>query len=210
MDHIGLWIRRGFGMLALGLGAAGLFGLGSTLVDAVAAGASLIALLPTAGIALGFILPLLVLARRWLLAAPAVPPVESRVAGSAGRGSLGVALGLVLVVGLIVGGRYWFQNANRDLIELTKAREVDLPAVRPAVLKFRAEQGRYPAQLAELVPNYLPRLPGSLINREDMEPVLRLGYSADLNSARARFYGHRGPDSRADYDFVSGRLTHDE
>jgi membrane protein implicated in regulation of membrane protease activity len=61
MKTIGLWMRRGFGLLALGLGAAGLFGLGSTLVDAIAAGASLLALLPMIGIALGFILPLLVL-----------------------------------------------------------------------------------------------------------------------------------------------------
>jgi hypothetical protein len=210
MKTIGLWMRRGFGLLALGLGAAGLFGLGSTLVDAIAAGASLLALLPMIGIALGFILPLLVLARRWLCAAPASSPAQPAVAGSAGRGWLGVTLALLLAMGLILGGRYWFQSANRDLIELTQAREVDLPAVRPAVLKFRAEQGRYPAQLAELVPGYLPRLPESLVNREGMEPVLRLGYAADRDSARARFHRHRGPDSRADYDFVSGRLTHDE
>jgi hypothetical protein len=210
MKGIGLWIRRGFGLLALGLGAAGLVGLGSTLVEAIAAGASLIALLPMAGIALVFILPLLVLGRRGLLAAPALPTAEPQVARAAGRGWLGVALGLVLAVGLIVGGRYWFQSANRDLIELTRAREVDLPAVRPAVLKFRAEQGRFPAQLAELVPGYLPRLPESLVNREGMEPVLRLGYWADRDTARARFHRHRGPDSRADYDFVSGRLAHDE
>ena len=215
MKGIGLWIRRGFGLLALGLGAAGLVGLGSTLVEAIAAGASLIALLPMAGVALVFILPLLVLGRRGLLAVPTSPPAAPAAAGSAvgvaaGRGWLGVALGLVLVVGLIFGGRYWFQSANRDLIELTRAREVDLPAVRPAVLKFRAEQGRYPAQLAELVPGYLPRLPESLANREGMEPVLRIGYWAEGDTARASFHRHRGPDSRADYDFVSGRLTHDE
>jgi hypothetical protein len=123
---------------------------------------------------------------------------------------LGLLLVLVLVAMVILGGRYWFQSANRDLIELTAAREVDLAAVRPAVLKFRAERGRYPAQLAELVPDHLPRLPESLINREGMESVLKLGYWADDESARARFHRHRGPDSRAEYDFVTGTLHHDE
>lgn len=78
------------------------------------------------------------------------------------------------------------------------------------MLKFRAERGRFPAQLADLVPDYLPRLPESLINREGMEPILRLGYWTDGEVARARFHRHRGPDSSAEYDFVKGMMTYDK
>ena len=46
MSAFGLWLRRSFGLLALGFGAAGLFGLGSTLLDAIRGGASMLALLP--------------------------------------------------------------------------------------------------------------------------------------------------------------------
>ncbi len=209
MKALGLWLRRGFGLLALGFGAAGLFGLGSTLIDAIRGGSSLLMLLPMAGIAMGFILPMLVVGRRLLNSSPVSPPTEPAAAPD-GSGWWGGLLVLALVAGLVVGGGYWFQSANRDLIDLTKAREADLAAVRPAVLKFRAERGRYPAQLADLVPDYLPRLPESLINREGMDPVLKLGYWADSEVARARFHRHRGPDSRADYDFVTGTLQHDE
>ena len=209
MKLLGLWLRRGFGLLALGFGAAGLVGLGGTLVEAIRGGASLLALLPMVGIAMIFILPLLVVGRRWLLSAPMSPSGESAAtADKAGwRGGL---LVLALVAGRVVGAGYWFQSANRDLIELTKAREADLVAVRPAVLKFRAERGRYPAQLVDLVPDYLPRLPESLINREGMESVLKLGYWADSEVARARFHRHRGPDSSAEYDFVKGTMTYDQ
>ncbi len=209
MKLLGLWLRRGFGLLALGFGAAGLVGLGGTLVEAIRGGTSLLALLPMVGIAMIFILPLLVVGRRWLQSAPMSPSAESAatVDKAGWRGGL---LVLALVAGLVVGAGYWFQSANRDLIELTEAREADLVAVRPAVLKFRAERGRYPAQLVDLVPDYLPRLPESLVNREGMESVLKLGYWADSEVARARFHRHRGPDSSAEYDFVKGTMTYDQ
>jgi hypothetical protein len=208
MNAFGLWLRRGFGLLALGFGAAGLFGLGKTLVDAIRGGASLLMLLPMVGIAMVFIVPMLVVGRRLLVSVAPEPSPEPAAAGRAGW--WGGLLVLALGAGLVVGAGYWFKSANRDLIELSRAREVDLPAIRPALLKFRAERGRYPAHLADLVPGYLPRLPESLINREDMEPVLRLGYRADGETAQARYHRHRGPDSSAEYDFVTGRLHHDQ
>ncbi len=210
METFKFWLRRGFGLLALGFGMIGLFGLGSTLVGAIRGGASILALLPMVGIAMVFILPLMVVGWRWLRSAPVSLSPEPAASTPARVGWIGVLLVLVLVAGVIFGGRYWFQSANRDLIELTKARETDLAAVRPALLKFRAERGRYPAQLADLVPDYLPRLPESLINREGREPILKLGYWADSEVARASFHRHRGPDSSAEYDFVKGTLTYDQ
>ena len=211
MSAFGLWLRRGFGLLAFGFGAAGLFGLGSTLVDAIRGGANLLMMLPMVGIAMVFILPLLLVGWRGLRS---VQPLASIGPAAAGRtdsaGWQGGLLVFALVAGLVVGGGYWFKSANRDLIDLARAREVDLAAVRPAVLKFRAERGRYPAQLADLVPDYLPRLPESLVNREGMESVFKLGYWADSEVSRARFHRHRGPDSSAEYDFVKGTLTYDQ
>ncbi len=205
MKALGLWLRRGFGLLALGFAVVGLFGLGSALVGAIGDGAGFLVLVPMVVVAMVFILPMLVLGLRWLRDVPVPAP-------AAPKKSSWIGLLLVLVLGamVILGGRYWFQTANRDLIELTKSREADLATVRPAVLKFRAERGRYPAQLADLVPDYLPRLPESLINREGMDSVLKLGYWADSEVARARFHRHRGPDSSAEYDFVKGTMTYDQ
>lgn len=107
MSAFGFWLRRGFGLLALGFGATGLFGLGRTLLDAIRGGASMLALLPMLGIAMVFILPMLLVGWRWLKSGPVSLSTEPSVAADR-AGWRGGLLVLALVAGLVVGGGYWF------------------------------------------------------------------------------------------------------
>lgn len=75
---------------------------------------------------------------------------------------------------------------------------------------YRAERGRYPSRLEDLVPGYLPQLPTSLVNRAEAESMAQLSYHADQDGAWASFNRHRGPDSRVEYDFANGGLRYNE
>jgi len=209
MGRIVHWLRRAFGVAALALAAALVVGIGGTALQALREGERMLALLPMLGVSLVFVLPLLLLARRCLQVRAEPPAAAASRAPAAGSWKKG-ALVLLALVALVLGARQWFLVANEDLIALHSARLGDLAAIRPAVQRYRAEQGRYPPRLENLVPGYLPQLPASLVNRAESESVTRLSYHADRAGARAAFNRHRGPDSRVEYDFASGAVKYND
>jgi hypothetical protein len=207
-----LWLRRALGVAALALAAALLVGVSGTGLQSLREGASVLMLLPMLGIALTFILPLLLVAYRCLqvrVDEQAKPAKPANRTPSAGNWKPGMLL-LLVVVALVMGARQWFLGANEDLFALHSARLSDLAAIRPAVQRYRTEQGRYPPRLVDLVPGYLPQLPASLVNRPEAESVTQLSYHADRDGAWASFNRHRGPDSRVEYDFANGALKYNE
>lgn len=135
----------------------------------------------------------------------------ARESPSGGALSWRSALAIVaVVVGLPFALIFWFKSANQDLIDLAPVRLNDLAALRPAVLKYHQDKGAYPVRLGDLVPDYVPGIPASLVNADGMENVQKLSYGGDRQGAKARFHAHRGPDSSIEYDFVSGRVMRNE
>ena len=204
-----LGLRRALGLAALALAAALVVGIGGSWLQALREGTRVVELLPMLGVALWLILPLLLLGYRCLQVRvdERAEPVSQKPA--TGNWKQGVLL-LVVVVALVMGARQWFLGANEDLIALHSARLSDLSAIRPAVQRYRAEQGRYPSRLEDLVPGYLPQLPTSLVNRPEAESMTQLSYHADRDGAWVSFNRHRGPDSRVEYDFANGALKYNE
>lgn len=104
--------------------------------------------------------------------------------------------------------------APSELSRLAAERERLLPTVRPALDDYRASNGCYPADLAELVPRYLPEIPWALDpGREWALPAARIRYRVwrDDGTCGARFSWARCrmPDCGSSYDVERGEFFHD-
>lgn len=216
LHRAGKIFRIAIGGIALLLGAALLLAGAGSMLWALLGGEPLGRALALAGL-LGSV-PLL-LGGYWVLRRSLRPDGEGAVETppAARESSYGPALSwrsslaiVTVVVGLPFALIFWFKSANQDLIELAPVRLNDLSTLRPAVLKYHQDKGAYPARLDDLVPDYVSRIPASLVNADGMENVQKLGYGGDRQVAKARFHAHRGPDSSIEYDFVSGQVTYNE
>lgn len=78
-----------------------------------------------------------------------------------------LAIGLAVIV--LLGGTYaWWtlrmERAMRD--EREEVLRSDLAQMRNAIAKFKQDRGRYPYELAELVPTYIRRIPADPITHQ--------------------------------------------
>ena len=109
----------------------------------------------------------------------------------------------VLVV-LVAGGAGYVRWSNADLAELNRARHAALPEVRAALMRYKADKGRFPERLELLVPAYLAQVPAALQGATGAEAAMRIEYTVRGESAQFTYHLMRGPDSRETYDVASG------
>ncbi len=90
-------------------------------------------------------------------------------------------------------------------------REVINQQLRPAVTRYRQEQGHYPHALSDLVPVYLPALPAVLDNTRFPKRAYQVSYfvGRKKDSATIRYRDCMGPDCGASIDLKTGKYVHD-
>lgn len=111
-----------------------------------------------------------------------------------------------LVAALLLAFSFYTRWRNADLTALTEARRTALNDVRPALMQYRHDKGKFPSRLEQLVPHYLREIPASLQVRESGEPALRIRYDSNGGSARFIYHVIRGPDSMETFDVGSNRF----
>jgi hypothetical protein len=111
-----------------------------------------------------------------------------------------------LAMALLLAFSFCTRWRNADLTALTEARRKALNDVRPALMQYRQDTGKFPLRLEQLVPRYLREIPVALQTRESDEPALRIRYDANGESARFIYHVIRGPDSTETFDVGSNRF----
>ena len=111
----------------------------------------------------------------------------------------------IIVIGALTvfGFGQYISWSNKDLTELTEARRTVLKQVQPALLRYKADTGQFPAKLEMLVPQYLPEVPDVLRNIET-EVVKQIRYEPTETTALFIYHVIRGPDSTEIFDVVTG------
>ena len=134
-------VAAGAGLFARGAGGAGRTALAAAAAAALAALLHRIPFSTTGAIQLA------------ALALPAALLAAAAGRRPAGPRALDFVTAGLLLLGAVELGRWqgeYFLGRSRDVIA---------PRVIDALERFRAENGSYPAELAEVVPNYLPEIP---------------------------------------------------
>ncbi len=90
-------------------------------------------------------------------------------------------------------------------------RAVITQQLRPAVTRYRQEQGHYPRVLSDLIPGYLPILPPALDNTRFPKRAYQISYfiARNKDSAGIRYRDCLGPDCGASIDLKTGKYVHD-
>jgi len=94
--------------------------------------------------------------------------------------------------------------------ELTKKRIQIIKALEPVFVKYLDEKGHYPKTLQDLIPYYMQVIPNELINDGIDEPYKKISYTLEKGQPIFCFRTHRGPDSAASFNVVTGEYWHDE
>jgi len=111
---------------------------------------------------------------------------------------------------LIAGAGYYTKWANRDITELTQARYTAFKQIQPVMFRFKTDNGHFPQRLEELVPKYLPAVPGVLVSVPEDEAARQIQYESKGETARFSYHIIRGPDSTEVYDVVQGNLQRNQ
>ncbi len=90
-------------------------------------------------------------------------------------------------------------------------REIITQQLRPAVVRYRQDQGHYPRALGDLVPGYLPALPPVLDNTHFPRRAYQIRYfvARKKDSASIRYRDCLGPDCGASINLKTGEYVHD-
>lgn len=115
-------------------------------------------------------------------------------------------LAILLVLGNFV---YILVVEDQEIKAVNAERARVFEPVRLALLAYRKEQQRFPDSLDELVPRYLPEIPPVLAIRNHVDPVMNISYRRDGDGASFFYRTTHGPDSRAVFDVLSGRIEFD-
>lgn len=91
--------------------------------------------------------------------------------------------------------------------DLAKQREAAVREIRPVIMEYREDHGRFPEKLEVLVPDYISEIPPTLIYNEQDEYYHRVEYYAP--GPYFRFYNFRGPDSGVTYDIEKDEFEYD-
>ena len=71
---------------------------------------------------------------------------------------LAIGLGVIMILGAVYGAHI-IRNEKTAHFERAETLRQNLQTMRKAIADFRAREGRYPRELQELVPKYLPTVP---------------------------------------------------
>jgi len=71
---------------------------------------------------------------------------------------LAIVIGVIMVLGAAYATRV-IRNEKIAHFERAETLRQNLQSMRKAIAEFRAREGRYPRELQELVPKYLPTVP---------------------------------------------------
>jgi len=105
---------------------------------------------------------------------------------------------------LLAAGAGYVRWSNADMVDLTRARHAALPEVRSALLRYKADKGRFPEQLELMVPVHIAQVPAAVQTAAGAEAARRIEYAVRGDTASFTYHVMRGPDSRETYDINSG------
>lgn len=120
-----------------------------------------------------------------------------------------VKIAVVVALMFFALGQYvnW---SNRDIKALTELRHTALIALRPVLLRYKADTGKFPSELDALCPRYLPQIPLVLNEQGESEVVKRIRYESDGESAQFIYHVVRGPDSTEVFDVVKNTFSRNQ
>ena len=113
---------------------------------------------------------------------------------------------LVLILSLIIP----IKLSDSGMSELTKKRIQIIKGLEPVFVKYLDEKGHYPKTLQDLIPDYMQAIPNELINEGIEDPYKKISYTLEKGQPIFYFRTHRGPDSGASLNVVTGEYWHDE
>jgi hypothetical protein len=113
---------------------------------------------------------------------------------------------LVLILSLIIP----IKLSDRGMGELTKKRIQIINGLEPVFVKYLDEKGHYPKTLQDLIPDYMQAIPNELINHGIDDPYKKISYALEKGQPIFYFRTHRGPDSGARLNVITGEYRHDE
>jgi hypothetical protein len=117
-----------------------------------------------------------------------------------------VKLVVAIAVMLFAAGQY-INWSNRDIKALTESRHAALSELRPVLLRYKAETGRFPNKLDALSPKYLQQIPAVLNEQVETEAVKRIRYESDGENAQFVYHVVRGPDSTEVFDVTKNTFS---
>ena len=113
---------------------------------------------------------------------------------------------LLIIPSLIAG----IKISNRGLYELTEKRMQIMKELKPVFEKYKMENGEYPYDLDDLVPEYIPEIPAELVNDGKDDPYKIIYYTLTSGGPVFDFKTIRGPDASASYNVATDTLWHDQ
>lgn len=97
---------------------------------------------------------------------------------------------------------YFFIVIEDDIYQVNQQRRKAFSQIRPALLRYKAENHTFPNNLVLLLPDYMDEIPGSLIDSAHKDKVLKIDYQADKESAKFVFYTSRVPGAMVSYEIT--------
>ena len=82
--------------------------------------------------------------------------------------------------------------------------------LKPVFAKYKMENGEYPHDLEDLVPEYIPEIPAELVNDGKDDPYKKIYYTLSHEGPVFYFKTIRGPDASASYNLDTDTLWHDQ
>jgi hypothetical protein len=107
---------------------------------------------------------------------------------------------------LFAAGQY-INWSNRDIKTLTESRHAALKELRPVLLRYKEDTGKFPSKLEALSPQYLPQIPAVLKEQAETEAVKRIRYESNGETAQFTYHVIRGPDSTEVFDVTKNTFT---
>ena len=96
---------------------------------------------------------------------------------------------------------YFVLVVDKDIHQLNQQRRLAFMQIRPAFLKYKEKHGRFPVSLKKLEPDYIAKIPSTLINTDKLHHGrLRINYQANEDSAKFIFHVSHAPIPTMSYD----------
>ena len=126
-----------------------------------------------------------------------------------------VFLAVVIIAPIFLATVYILETKDKmiaEVVEINKKREIAFAEMRPALMRYKDEQGMFPDVLNKLIPKYITSIPAVLLieknpNRGYDSEDMSVKYISDESSAVFRFRRGYVHTPMMTYDVLTGKYT---